>query len=234
MTVFFFSYNNIQDYKDDARDKSKTKHNPISQKKISLFWAKIISFSSLAISLLLFYLLGLNTFLIGLVIGSICFLYSWKRVRLKSKPVVDLVSHGMFHALIFFNTTLITNNTPNITSVLIIAVLFFFLSALVDFESEIRDSQVDKKAKIGNTVSKLKFQRKTGRIFGYFSAVPVILIGIYTLFNVNLLTQVIMTLIFTGAAYHYIFIWRRKCKFINYYPYAQKLLVVFSLVIYSS
>ena len=104
MTVFFFSYNNVQDYKDDARDKSKTKHNPISQKKISLFWAKVISFSSLVISLFLFYLLGLNTFLIGLVIGAICFLYSWKRVRLKSKPVVDLVSHGMFHALIFINT----------------------------------------------------------------------------------------------------------------------------------
>ena len=53
MTVFFFSYNNVQDYKDDARDESKKMHNPISQGRISLFWARIISFSSLVISLLL-------------------------------------------------------------------------------------------------------------------------------------------------------------------------------------
>ena len=230
MTIFFFSFNNVEDYQDDARDSKKKKHNPIAQGKVSPFRARIFSFLSLAISLFLYFVLGPVNFYIGLVIGAICFLYSWRKVRLKAKPGIDLVSHGLFHSLVFINSTLIGESGPSLITTLLIAALMFYVSALVDFESEIRDYDVDKAAKLNNTISKLNIQR-TGNVLVYLSILPVLIFYGYLILNTNVFSALALSIIGTFVAIHYLFVWNREVKFVYYYPYSQHLLLAYSFII---
>lgn len=230
MTIFFFSFNNVEDYIDDARDPKKSKHNPIAQGKVSPFIAKIFSFSSLLVSLFLFYSLGQVNFYIGLIIGLICYLYSWKKVRLKAKPAIDLISHGLFHSLVFINSTLIGESGPGFITTILIAALMFYISALVDFESEIRDYEVDKAAKLNNTISKLNIKR-TGKTLVYLSIFPVIIFFGYLILNANTISVLAFIVIGGFVALHYLFIWNREVKFIYYYPYSQQTLLAYGFVI---
>jgi len=230
MTIFFFSFNNVEDHKDDARDIKKSKHNPIAQGKVSPLVARIFSFSSLGMSLFFYSLLGLVNLYFGLIIGLICFLYSWRKVRLKAKPGVDLISHGLFHSFIFINSTLIGETSPNFVTTLLIAALMFYVSVLVDFESEIRDYKVDKAAKLNNTISKLNIQQ-SGNILVYLSIIPVVVFFGYLILNTNIISALTLSIIGAFVALHYLFVWNREVKFVYYYPYSQQTLLAYGFVI---
>jgi 4-hydroxybenzoate polyprenyltransferase len=230
MTIFFFSFNNVEDYEDDAKDLAKIHHNPISAGKITQKKAKLISIISLLASLFLYYLLGPATFLIGSITGFICFLYSWKRVRLKSKPVIDLVSHGIFHTLIFLNSAFITKNIANYKTAALLSILIFFMSALVDFESEIRDYEVDRAAKLNNTISKLNITN-SGKFLSYLSILSVLLFFLSLVRMENVFSVLVMIIIGTFVAAHYLLVWKRDSKFVYYYPYSQQTLLAYGLII---
>ncbi|MFC1600461.1 UbiA family prenyltransferase [Patescibacteria group bacterium] len=230
MTIFFFSFNNVEDYKDDARDPAKIKHNPISAGKITMTKAKILSILTLFSSLYLYYLLGNVSFLIGIATGLICFLYSWKRVRLKSKPVLGLVSHGTFHTLVFINSTFLTKGSVNFTTISLLCALIFFTSALVDFESEIRDYEVDKKAKLNNTISKLNI-KNSSKILVYISILSVLLFFGSLILLGNTLSSLVMIAFGIFIATHFLLVWKRDSKFVYYYPYSQQTLLAYGIII---
>ena len=87
--AFAFVINELEDAEDDG-------------KKINITLARNLSIITFIISFLLYLLLGKLTFIFGFSILVLGFLYSWKKVRLKGYPIVDILSHClMLGGLIF-------------------------------------------------------------------------------------------------------------------------------------
>ncbi len=95
---FAFMINDVEDAADDALNPAKINRNPISCKMISPRVGYIASYATLVISALLYALLGTIPVIIGVISLLVGFLYSWRRVRIKSMPYADLIIHCMMLA----------------------------------------------------------------------------------------------------------------------------------------
>jgi 4-hydroxybenzoate polyprenyltransferase len=95
---FSFMINDVEDAEDDALNPAKINRNPISAKDLSKRAGTIASFAVMILSALVYALLGTLPFIIGVISLIVGFLYSWQRVRLKSMPFVDLITHCMMLA----------------------------------------------------------------------------------------------------------------------------------------
>jgi len=95
---FAFMINDVEDADDDAMNPAKINRNPISCRMISPRVGYIASCATMGISSLLYALLGTIPFIIGVISLIVGFLYSWRRVRIKSMPFVDLIIHCMMLA----------------------------------------------------------------------------------------------------------------------------------------
>jgi len=97
-------------------------------------------------------LLGRTTFLVGFSLVFLGFLYSWKKVRLKGMPLVDILSHAYFLA----GGILLASFFPfshNLSLVIVPFLTVYMISVAGDLFNEIRDYTVDRKAGLKNTVS---------------------------------------------------------------------------------
>lgn len=135
--AFAFIINELEDYEDDG-------------KKIDVELAKALSIVTPLISLLLYSTLGKNTFIIGFFIIALSFLYSWKKVRLKAYPIVDVLSHClMLGGLIFMSAFLVNGTLQGKYYFVFLAVTL--VSAYGQFYNQVRDFKEDKKAGLRNT-----------------------------------------------------------------------------------
>ncbi len=94
-TAFAFMINEVEDAEDDKRDKKRKLTNPVA---LGMMSERLGWWTSLAVgvaSMGLYALLGGWVYLVGVVNFWLALGYSWRKVRFKSKPVVDLVSHGL-------------------------------------------------------------------------------------------------------------------------------------------
>ncbi len=151
-TTFAFMINDVEDAEDDAKDEKKAKRNPISAGHISRNFGYVVSFSVAFLALLLYLLLDTKTFLVGLSLIVLGFLYSWKKVRLKGMPFLDILSHGYFLA----GGILLASFFPfssDLSLVLPPFLVAYTISIAGDLFNEIRDFTVDRKAGLKNTVS---------------------------------------------------------------------------------
>ncbi len=96
--AFAFMVNDIEDAEDDALNPNKVNRNPVSAMHVSKPLAWKASFVVAAFSALLFALLGTWPFILGILSLVFGLFYSWEPIRWKSKPLVDLLSHGMMLA----------------------------------------------------------------------------------------------------------------------------------------
>jgi 4-hydroxybenzoate polyprenyltransferase len=99
---FAFMINDVEDAPDDALNPAKIKRNPVSAGDLSARSGQAVSFAGALLAAVLFALLGLWPFVIGVTCLVISYLYSWRRVRLKTIPVADLVSHALMLAALQF------------------------------------------------------------------------------------------------------------------------------------
>ncbi len=95
---FAFMINDVEDADDDALNPAKINRNPISCRMISPRVGYIASYATMLLSALLYALLGTIPFVIGVISLLVGFLYSWRRVRIKSMAFVDLLIHCMMLA----------------------------------------------------------------------------------------------------------------------------------------
>lgn len=95
---FSFMINDVEDADDDALNPAKINRNPISAKDLSARAGTIASFAVMILSALVYATLGTIPFIIGLISLIAGLLYSWQRVRLKSMPFIDLITHCMMLA----------------------------------------------------------------------------------------------------------------------------------------
>jgi 4-hydroxybenzoate polyprenyltransferase len=96
--AFIFMINDVEDAQDDALSPHKASRNPIASGMLSRRSGWWVSALVAMLSGLLFLLLGFGSALwgcIGLLLG---YLYSWKKIRLKNFPLLDVLCHSMMLA----------------------------------------------------------------------------------------------------------------------------------------
>ncbi|HEY4688150.1 MAG TPA: UbiA family prenyltransferase [Anaerolineae bacterium] len=95
---FSFMINDVEDAPDDALNPAKVNRNPVSAGHISPAVGYAASFAVAILAAVAYLFLGPIPFWLGMACLAIGLVYSWRVVRLKSIPVVDLISHGLLLA----------------------------------------------------------------------------------------------------------------------------------------
>jgi 4-hydroxybenzoate polyprenyltransferase len=152
---FAFMINDVEDADDDALNPAKVNRNPVSAGILAPRGAYIASYAVMLLSAIMYALLGTLPFIIGLVSLLVGFLYSWRRVRIKSMPFVDLVIHCMmlagFQFLPAYFAFTSSFDRPWIWPFLAIT----SISMYGELFNELRDLEGDLKAGVKHTASVL-------------------------------------------------------------------------------
>jgi 4-hydroxybenzoate polyprenyltransferase len=150
LVAFGFSINDVEDARDDAKNRLKKMRNPISSGRISKSQGYVISLvlvtSSIAISLILNKIM----FMAFLASAVILMLYSWRNFRVKSMPIISTLFHGVGMSLITFGAYMALGNDLDMNSILIFSMVTFF-SMSMHLVSEIRDFETDRKCGVRTT-----------------------------------------------------------------------------------
>ncbi len=173
---YAFMINDIEDAEDDKHSApERAARNAIASGDLTKRTAWMVSLGVAGLAALLYALGGLATFITGLVILALAHLYSWKPVRLKSIPLLDILSHVLFlAALLMLAPYLVYTQTltPEIWAMMLSAALF---SAYGQFYNQTRDYEADQAAGIKNTASLLG---KNGTQVLSYIAIPVAVISL--------------------------------------------------------
>ena len=151
--IYAFMINDVEDAIEDAEDPKKKKRNPISNGSLTRQEGWLVANVTLILSLLIFayiaYTIGNASVLIaGAASLLISFLYSWRKVRLKAIPIIDVLTHMYMLSGAIFVTSYLAY-TPNLTTPGWIAFIsMMFVSGYGQLDNEIRDFVVDKKTGI--------------------------------------------------------------------------------------
>ena len=152
---FAFMINDVEDADDDALNPAKINRNPVSAGILSPRGAYIASYAVMVLSAVMYALLGVIPFIIGLVSLLVGFLYSWRRVRIKSMPFIDLIVHCMmlagFQFLPAYFAFKSSFDSPWIWPFLAIT----SISMYGELFNELRDLEGDLKAGVKHTASVL-------------------------------------------------------------------------------
>lgn len=155
LTAFVYAFNDVEDAADDYRILEKRKRNPIANGDLTRTQGYLISFLLLLIGLFLLLIISPLVFFLGLVLALVGFFYSWKPVRFKSMPFIDLISHVICLGVLQFFVTYLTFRSFDLFVIPFLMIIIPF-SLMVEIFFELRDSNVDKKTNIRNTIQRLE------------------------------------------------------------------------------
>jgi 4-hydroxybenzoate polyprenyltransferase len=148
---FAFMINDVEDAPDDALCPKKAARNPVSAQLLSPKTARIASFGVAFLALVVFALLGLRPFLLGTFSLVLGFLYSWRLVRFKTLPFLDMISHALMLAGLQFLAAYFTFNASFNQKWLFPFLCVLCISLYGELFNELRDLEVDKKAGLTHT-----------------------------------------------------------------------------------
>ena len=208
---FGFSVNDCFDAKEDELDKDKK--NPIVLKKISLRKGLAFSISLAILGLVLSTAFGLKVFLFFLITTMFTFFYSSPPLRMKSRPLLDLISHGLFAgALIFLMPLLIFSKDLTLFHYLI-AISIFYFSITLELRNHIEDYETDKEAGLKTTVCVLGLN-KSEKLLKYLAIFYPL--TIFPIFLISYRQYVSLFLIFT-LIFLFFFLFRKNYKIVKNY-----------------
>ncbi len=152
---YAFMVNDIEDAEDDKHDPERAARNAISMGELSKKTAWLASLAVAGGAALLYALVGWRVFGVGMLTLLLSHFYSWKPVRLKALPVVDILSHVlMLSGLLMLAPYLAYHATlPWEVWLLFISVSLF--SGYGQFYNQARDFEADRAAGLKNTASLL-------------------------------------------------------------------------------
>ncbi|MCW4048993.1 MAG: UbiA prenyltransferase family protein [Candidatus Bathyarchaeota archaeon] len=153
LTAFGYAINDVEDADDDYHDPEKRERNPVSSNKLTKTQSYLFCFLLLFVGLALLYTINTMVFLLGIVNAFVGFIYSWKPIRLKSKPILDLVSHVIFLGVMQFLIIYLSFRQLDLFIVPFLMIIVPF-SMMNEMFGEVLDYEVDKKTKITNTIQR--------------------------------------------------------------------------------
>jgi 4-hydroxybenzoate polyprenyltransferase len=150
---FAFMINDVEDAPDDALNPAKVRRNPVSAGDLSARSGRALSFGGAVIATGLYALLGLWPFVLGVTCLVISYLYSWQRVRLKTIPIADLISHALMLAALQFLTGYFTFGRSPTWQWVFPLTFLVAISLYGQLFNELRDFEGDLEADVRHTAS---------------------------------------------------------------------------------
>jgi len=150
---FAFMINDVEDAPDDALNPAKVERNPVSAGDLSVRSGRAASFVGAVIAAALYALLGLWPFVLGATCLVISYLYSWRRVRLKTIPIADLISHALMLAALQFLAGYFTFGRGPAWRWVFPLTFLVAISLYGQLFNELRDFEGDLKAGVRHTAS---------------------------------------------------------------------------------
>lgn len=183
--AYAFMINDIEDAPDDALDPNRPKTNPVAAQELSLRVAWIAAGTMAGVAALAYAIAGWKTFIIGIVTLVLAHLYSWKPVRLKARPLVDILSHALFLSTLLFLASYFLY-ADKVGKFWVVIIGTFLVSANGQLYNQVRDFEGDRIAQLHNTASILGKQvtstLATGSVLGSLLCLIIAsLIGIFPL-----------------------------------------------------
>ena len=169
---FAFMINDVEDAPDDALDPAKVKRNPVSCGDLSARSGRAVSFVTAIVAAVLYGLLGLWPLVVGVTCLVIGYLYSWRRIRLKSIPVADLISHGLMLAGFQFLAAYFAFGPGPAWRWMFPLAFIVAISLYGQLFNELRDFEGDVKAGVKHTASLL------GRRVAHILMMTLLVIGV--------------------------------------------------------
>lgn len=223
---FSFSINNCFDIKEDMIGMKRK--NPVAMGELDQEKGIIFSLSLMLAGMFLALLRGLDVFMFYSILVFLSFSYSSPPFRLKSKPFLDLVSHGLFFgALIFLFPSFFFSRQVSLLHALV-AISIFYFSIILELRNLIEDFEHDKKAGLRTTACLLGLDRSKKITYFLSLSYPLTLFPIYYLLgdNAMLLSFIILTTLF-----YLLFHFTRSYRILDVYANISYSLVVLSVVL---
>ncbi|MBN1286235.1 MAG: UbiA family prenyltransferase [Anaerolineae bacterium] len=150
VVAYAFMINDIEDAPDDARDPARAARNPITCSEVSprLGWTAALGVA--AFTLLFYWLCSPQALIVGLVTLVLSHLYSWKPVRLKALPALDVISHALMLSALLLLAGYVTY-APDPGAFWLATGAAFFASAYGQLYNQLRDFEMDRAAGLHNT-----------------------------------------------------------------------------------
>lgn len=169
---FAFMINDVEDAPEDALNPAKVQRNPVSAQDLSPRLAWIASLGVAVLAALVYSLLGLKPFLVGLLCLALGFLYSWRPVRLKTIPILDMVSHCLMLAGLQYLAAYFTFESVPFVRWFVPFLFTISISVYGELFNELRDLEEDVKAGVRHTASLLGY-RLTYSLMTFFVALGI-------------------------------------------------------------
>lgn len=157
--AFTFSINNCFDIKCDAHKEAKIKRNPIAAGHITFREGLILSLCMAFTGLILSYLwFDENCFLIYLMMLLLGGAYSAPPLRLKSVPLMDLLSHSLFFGALLYLYGLLSNGGINLQAASLAASISLY-SIILELRNHLEDYEADLNSETKTTVCYMGYGR---------------------------------------------------------------------------
>lgn len=173
---FAFMINDVIDSPDDARDPIKTKSNIISQGLLTIQEAYVLCAIIFITSAILFFMGGILSFLVGLGTLFLSLFYSMPPLRLKARPIVDVLAHVLMLSAFLLLSSYVAYDTQLSAGFWVILAVTF-ASAYGQFYNQIDDFETDQQAGLNNTAMVLGKQN-TVRLMQVSAILTVVCFGI--------------------------------------------------------
>lgn len=199
--AFSFSINNVFDKVVDAIDEAALNKNPIASGKIAeseaLILSLLIPMISIPASVIIF---GIKYLLVYSFAYTLSAMYSTPPFRLKGRPIIDLIAHGIFFGVLPFLLGSLISGSLNALS-LSLSFAFFLYSIFLELRNHIEDYEFDLLAKI-NTTAVVIGKEKSKRIKNLIAGIVILwlilnslALKLYWSFAVTLLSLFICNLV---------------------------------------
>jgi 4-hydroxybenzoate polyprenyltransferase len=150
VVAYAFMINDVEDAPDDAREAHRAAKNPITNGELTPLQGWAVSMLAAVATMVLFWLAGTQVFIVGMITLVLSHLYSWKPIRLKAFPVVDVVSHSlMLSGLLFLAGYYAYDSNPG--PVWLVALVVTLISVYGQLYNQLRDFDMDVQAGLKNT-----------------------------------------------------------------------------------
>ncbi len=199
--AFSFSVNNCFDHEGDKLG-AKLSLNPIASGRISvgqgIFFSGLLGVSGLAFTWSFF---GPAAFTIYAVMLLLSGAYSTPPLRLKSVPILDMASHGLFFgSLIVLYGVTVTGGFNTFTVPLLLSV--YNLSLILELRNQIDDIGEDTATRVDTTAVRIGFERANTLFYGLIALHMAVLSYIVTLLG-NIILTALTGVFFLGLAYYF-------------------------------
>lgn len=147
-----FMINDVEDAPDDARETHRAARNPVTTGEVTPRDGWIAAWVLGAIALLLDAAASTAAVWTGTLTLALAVLYSWRGVRLKALPGVDVIAHAlMLSALLFLAGYAAYDTAPG--RVWLVALGVGLISVYGQLYNQVRDFDMDRAAGLHNTAS---------------------------------------------------------------------------------